>query len=123
MGPHVNYIRATLSGRGGKLLTVSLTRCVAISVVFILLSLVPMAYANPADSSWLAGFYDGADFDELIGAVVSESGIVANAFICTAATGLTTTAVWFQPEPLGIETGFSNFSIRAPPSPARIPLA
>jgi len=94
-------------------------RLFALGLLLVLVALVPLAHASPPDSTWPTGFYDDADFDEVVAAIVSESGIVTDVLICTAAADLTASALWPHPEPLDVATGFASFTIRAPPSPAR----
>jgi hypothetical protein len=37
-----------------------------LGVAFALLALVPLAHASPPDPIWIAGIYDGDDFDEVV---------------------------------------------------------
>jgi len=39
---------------------------IALVVVGVLFVLHPMAFASPPDQSWLGGFFDDADFDDVI---------------------------------------------------------
>ena len=48
----------------------------ALCLLMVLLALLPLAAASPADPTWIAGIYDGADLDESIEAVTSMIGIV-----------------------------------------------
>ncbi|PYN55058.1 MAG: hypothetical protein DMD92_17680 [Candidatus Rokuibacteriota bacterium] len=46
-----------------------------------LLSLAPLAHASPPDATWIPGFYDDADYDDVVLAVTSavtvfESGVI-----------------------------------------------
>jgi hypothetical protein len=45
-------------------------------LVASLLALTPMAYASPPDPSWISGFYDDADFDDVVDYLTSASGLV-----------------------------------------------
>jgi len=38
--------------------------------------LTSMAYASPPDPSWINGFYDGGDFDDVVEQVASGSGVI-----------------------------------------------
>ena len=40
-------------------------------VVGVLAGLAPVAHASPPDPTWIAGFYDGADLDDIVLAIVS----------------------------------------------------
>jgi len=42
-------------------------------VVGVLAGLAPVAHANPPDPTWIAGFYDDADFDDVVLAIVSAA--------------------------------------------------
>ncbi len=50
---------------------------VALAVVLVasLGMLATLAYASPPDPSWIAGLYDDADFDNIIGLITSDAGI------------------------------------------------
>jgi hypothetical protein len=41
-------------------------RVSALGVLFLLLTLVPLAHTSPSDAMWIAGVYDGGDFDEVV---------------------------------------------------------
>ena len=43
-------------------------------VLTLLVGLTPLAYASPPDETWLAGFYDNADYDDVVIALTSASG-------------------------------------------------
>ncbi|HZP38475.1 MAG TPA: hypothetical protein VFE48_18465 [Methylomirabilota bacterium] len=47
----------------------------AVLLVGLLVLLRPMAWAEPVDPSWIAGYYDGGDFDEVVSAIASSSAI------------------------------------------------
>jgi len=51
-------------------------RAISVWLIFALLSIVPLAHASPPDSLWIAGIYDDADFDDVVGTVVSEQASV-----------------------------------------------
>ncbi len=50
---------------------------VAVLTVALLVVLRPLAHASPADPTWIGGFYDGADFDDVVYLVVTGSGVGA----------------------------------------------
>jgi len=96
-------------------------RVFALCVLPILLALVPLAHASPPDSTWLAGLYDNGDFDDVIVAVVSASAVVTNiVVIATEAARSTAGVVWTQPQVVGIAADCFSFTIRPPPSTARL---
>jgi hypothetical protein len=45
----------------------------------LLASLSSLAYASPPDPSWIAGIYDDADFDDVVGLVTSATAAVGPA--------------------------------------------
>ena len=51
-----------------------LSRFLTGSLVAALVALMPLAHASPPDPSWIAGFYDAADHDEVVLAVTDALG-------------------------------------------------
>src|SRR5215470_14282979 len=51
----------------------------ALPVVLALILLPPLAFASPPDPSWVAGFYDGADGDDIVSLVYETSAANAAA--------------------------------------------
>ena len=45
----------------------------ALPVVLALILLPPLAFASPPDPSWVAGFYDGADGDDIVSLIYETS--------------------------------------------------
>ena len=45
-------------------------------LIALMLVLTPMAMASPPDSTWLAGFWDDADFDDVVLLVTGAAGAV-----------------------------------------------
>src|SRR5215469_17856660 len=45
----------------------------AFPIVLALILLPPLAFASPPDPSWVAGFYDGADGDDIVSLVYETS--------------------------------------------------
>ncbi len=50
-------------------------KLVAHAIGSILAVLVPLAYASPPDPIWIAGIYDNADYDDVVGLVTDETAI------------------------------------------------
>ncbi len=50
-------------------------RLVGLSLVATVLALGPMAYASPPDQAWICGFYDNADFDDVVLFITSNLGV------------------------------------------------
>jgi hypothetical protein len=42
------------------------TRVLALLLITLVVSLGPLAFASPPDPSWIGGFYDDNDFDDVI---------------------------------------------------------
>jgi hypothetical protein len=49
----------------------TVSSALALLVLSVLAGLVPLAHASLPDPTWIAGFYDDADFDDVILAIVS----------------------------------------------------
>ncbi len=53
---------------------------VANALLFVLLacivSLTPLAHASPPDPTWIPGFYDAADYDDVVSLVANSEGAV-----------------------------------------------
>jgi len=48
----------------------------ALVLVAPMLTLTTLAYAKPPDPSWVWGFWDDDDFDDVVGYVTSATGLV-----------------------------------------------
>src|SRR5215470_3007917 len=59
-------------------------RVSAFGLVLVLLAILPFAHASPPDLVWIAGIYDDADFDEVVVAVVSATGLVGDTLVVVA---------------------------------------
>jgi hypothetical protein len=55
---------------------VRLRRVLALLVLAALVALVPLAHASPPDPSWIGGFYDDADYDDVVLLATSTVGVV-----------------------------------------------
>ena len=49
----------------------------AVFVVALLVGLVPAAYADPPDPSWIGGFWDDDDFDTVVAFIASTFATVS----------------------------------------------
>ncbi len=90
-------------------------RACALGLLLILIALVPLAHASPPDPVWIAGIYDGADFDEVIGAVISATGLVSTLVVLAMVADIVAGAVQSHDPVLGVAAPSWPFSIRAPP--------
>ena len=48
---------------------------VALLTLVLIVVLRPLAQASPDDPLWIGGFYDGADFDDVVSFLVTYSGL------------------------------------------------
>jgi hypothetical protein len=48
---------------------------VALLLVGPLFTLTPLAQATPQDPTWIAGIYDGADYDDVVLLITTDGGI------------------------------------------------
>jgi hypothetical protein len=54
-------------------------RSVAVAAILVsAVATLPLAYASPPDPSWLPGFWDDADYDEVITMITSAVGAIAH---------------------------------------------
>jgi hypothetical protein len=90
-------------------------RTCILAVVFALCSLVPLAHASLPDPLWIAGVYDGADFDEAVVAVVAVTALVAAPAMSGLPAAPRREAVRPVEVPPGAAASRSTFQIRAPP--------
>ena len=49
----------------------------ALSVVVFILTLTPLAYADPPDPTWQLGFFDDDDFDDVVGLITMGTNQIA----------------------------------------------
>ena len=52
-------------------------------VVALLVGLVPAAYADPPDPSWIGGFWDDDDFDTVVAFIASTFATVSQSVLDT----------------------------------------
>jgi hypothetical protein len=51
-------------------------------LVASILMLTPLAYAEPPDPTWLTGYWDDDDFDDVVGYVTSAIGLLQAPVAC-----------------------------------------
>ena len=51
-----------------------LSKWFALISTVILTALVPLAYGSPPDPTWVSGFHDDADYDDVVGLVTDGAG-------------------------------------------------
>jgi hypothetical protein len=66
-------------------------RLLAGLLAVLVVVLTPLAYADPPDPSWLGGYWDDDDFDNVVAFIASASAIlsppVVDAGLCSASAG------------------------------------
>ncbi len=103
--------RVRVAARDGR------DRVCALGLLLVLVALLPLAYASPPDPLWIAGIYDDADFDEVVVAVVSASGVVGETVsVLGKPVDILAAAVPLHRTVFGSVATQSAFSIRAPPA-------
>src|SRR5262245_50737078 len=45
-----------------------------VMLILLLTALLPLAYASPIDTTWIEGFYDAGDSDDVVGLVMDATG-------------------------------------------------
>jgi len=53
------------------------------TTVLVVATLSSLAYASPPDPTWIPGFYDDADFDDVVWLVVMQKGLVESEDLTT----------------------------------------
>jgi hypothetical protein len=56
---------------------VSARRILTVFLITLLVGLVPVAYADPPDPSWIGGFWDDDDFDTVVAFIASTFATLA----------------------------------------------
>ena len=51
-------------------------------LVASILTLTPLAYADPPDPTWVTGFWDDDDFDDVVGYITSAAGWLPAPLAC-----------------------------------------
>jgi hypothetical protein len=54
----------------------------ALVVVVLMLTLTTLAYADPPDPTWIAGFWDDDDFDDVVGYITSAAALLHTPIAC-----------------------------------------
>jgi len=69
-------------------------RALVALLVVALAGLLPLAYASPPDPSWIEGFWDGADHDDVVLLAMASAEAVAPAVVVVAVARELTGFVW-----------------------------
>src|SRR5216683_8345924 len=85
-------------------------------LVAFILTLTPLAHADPPDPTWISGIWDDDDFDDVVGYITSATGLLPNPVACD----LRPVALPAPLSPLGsqavVSAPRSASSPRAPPT-------
>jgi hypothetical protein len=87
----------------------------ALVLLLVLLALAPLANSSPSDPLWIEGVYDGADFDDAVAAVVSESAVVETSVLPARPADIAAGTERSPDKVFSAAPISSTFSIRAPP--------
>jgi hypothetical protein len=83
----------------------------------LLATLSSLAYASPPDPSWIAGIYDDADLDDVVGLVTSATAVVGQAGpVALQLIPPLTTPHGLRGDTLPIRFSTEPLHARAPPS-------
>jgi len=84
-------------------------------LVVALLALCPVAHASPIDATWIAGFWDAGDHDEMVILATSMATAVDMNLVAALVSALVAASVaTLKPESLSARTSSPTAS-RAPP--------
>src|SRR6267378_8284403 len=91
---------------------------IVLTLVFVafILTLTPLAHADPPDPTWISEIWDDDDFDDVVGYITSATGLLPNPVACD----LRPVALPVLLSPLGFQAAVSAprsaSSSRAPPT-------
>ncbi|HEY7039880.1 MAG TPA: hypothetical protein VID28_13535 [Methylomirabilota bacterium] len=88
---------------------------VALLLVGPLFALTPLAQATPQDPTWIAGIYDGADYDDVVFLITTDGG-VAPSVPCQVFRGVEVAAMPARAVALIPTAPPSTLQSRAPPA-------
>jgi hypothetical protein len=90
----------------------------ALVLQLALVALTPLAYAKPPDPTWIPGFYDLADFDDVVQQVTSKDAGPTTDLVAVAHWSLPPAGRWWAAPASAAATSWPAApSIRAPPRP------
>ncbi len=85
-------------------------------VLLLLVVLVPLAYAFPPDQTWIGGFYDNADYDDVCLLVMASVASVEQPTVCAEPLTVLTTPLVALASDDGLSSGIATtLHVRAPP--------
>ena len=87
----------------------------ALLIVVLIAGLAPVAFADPPDPTWIGGYWDDDDFDNVVVFLLSTYAVVAPAQLHEVAAG-SAVAILQCPEPQVVTAPVADSaSPRAPP--------
>ena len=92
---------------------------VAMVLITIALLLTSLAYASPPDPTWVGGFWDDGDFDDVVIVVTSVLAIPTLHRIDAPPTRIVLGLLLEAPTPTIAYDGSVHHAPRSPPAPAR----
>jgi len=94
----------------------AMRRLITVALLGALVCLQSLAYADPPDPTWIAGFWDDADFDDVVILITSTSVVAETHSLCMLEGYLT--LVWTVPlrdDPLSSSPAIGLHQPRGPP--------
>jgi hypothetical protein len=89
-------------------------RVLVVILACLLIGVTPLAYSDPPDPLWLAGFWDDDDFDNVVIAVTAATAVIAEPTCST--TVASASPVEVPPDAFDLTSAVASaLSIRAPP--------
>src|SRR6185369_10111014 len=77
-GPRIGCTGKSVMSRSALLPMTSRAALIAF-LAAVLATISSLAYASPADPTWIPGVYDDADFDDVVGLVTSAEALATTA--------------------------------------------
>jgi len=88
----------------------------ALVLVALMLTLTTLAYADPPDPTWIPGYWDGDDFDDVIGYIMLAAGLPESLVACDLHTVALSAALKPSAPHTPASTPRPASSPRAPPT-------
>jgi hypothetical protein len=82
----------------------------------LMLSLTPLAYADPPDPTWISGFWDDGDSDDVVGYITSATGLLPDPVGCDSRPVRHSAVLKLSAFQAAVSAPRSASSPRAPPT-------
>jgi hypothetical protein len=109
--------RLQASGDSGTLRHGMTRRIIALTVVGVLCCGQVLAYADPPDPTWVAGFWDDADYDDVIVRITSTASTAETRPLCSLEPHWV--PIWAMPladDRVTTSPAFASHQPRSPPA-------